>query len=157
MLNKFLSTFGALALFALLGSFAFREPTAPTRLLARSISEIPITHHFSQYVGNVGAINGSCFVPPLSGSMPSTAGLAISQITCVTDQNQAGTVVVKVAGAVVFKANIRGDIGNGSIQITPPVIVPPATSLQIGTEGNGCYAEYVITGYTLEAAYFGGP
>ena len=161
MVNKFLSTFGAMALFALLVSFGARgpEPAAKVRTPAKAIADIPITHHFSQFLGPVGSFDGSSAEPPLSATMPADSGLAISQLTDAFGQN-GWSVVIRVQGNPVFKSPLPSGT---TMTLTPPIIVPPGALLELGIEPGpgpgspGGLGHLTIAGYTLDAAYFGGP
>lgn len=162
MTNKFLSTVGAMALFGLLVSFGVNSATASpsARLPAKSISEIPITHHFSQRA-TVGFIGGGS-PPPVSTTMPNDGGIAICQFNWLGSAgvgNPNNAITVKINGVETFKRYLTaGDNGDYTSTIYPPLIVPPGASLQIGTEGApGNSVDLTITGYTLEAAAFGGP
>jgi hypothetical protein len=163
MLNRFLSTFGALAIFSLLIGFGAREPS-PTRELAKSISEIPITHHFSQLVATVGTFQQGNLPPPLTTVVPAAGGLAISQIRAVGGHQYSGTIIIKVNGTVAFKAflplGFTQTYADAAV-ITPPLILAPGAVVEVGNEGGGgssfsSWVDLVVTGYTLEPAYFGG-
>ena len=154
MVNRLVSTFGVLAVFALLVGFGGATPEAKMRIPAKAISEIPITHHFSAVVPQVGALGGS--PSAVSGTMPPSAGIAICQLAVHNASFSNAIVIVTIDGADVWKATMGG--GNNSpteMTIVPPLIVPAGSALQIRTDNSGSHADLTVSGYTLEPGYFG--
>lgn len=152
MVNRFLSLFGVLAIFAVLVGFGGATPEAKVKIPAKTISEIPITHHFSQVLPRIGRIDGAGFYPAINATLPSQAGLAISQMYLrgLYASNGVPQTVIKVDGLEVWRTT------TATVTIVPPLIIPPGAVVQVGLDTtDGDWVEYTLTGYTLESGYFG--
>jgi len=156
MANKLLSALGLLSMMALLIGGA--APATKARTPAKSIADVPITHHFSQYIPSLGALDGSVSAnPPIVQTMPESGGIAISQISWVTATNNPQGVSVRIDGNEVFRSIRNGEAPNGfgGSAIVPPLIVRPGSVVEVGAVPSFSVVNATISGYTLPASYFG--
>ena len=154
MAQKFFVAVGVAAVVAILGGAAwttFGAAGASRDGVPRTIAEIPITQHFSAYVGDVTGT-------PLQIMTPPTGGLALAQLTA--DDVGAGTVrsyLIRIGGAEVWRGRVSDsqDANGQGHAFVPALIVPPNTLLEISTPGYSAGTQTSLSGYVLSLSDFG--
>ena len=164
-LQKPFAAVGVVAVLVVLGGAAYRVFTpippaiAPTGV-PKTLSELPLTQHFSVVLGEVGALNGNSSNPPFIVTMPTSMGIAISQLT-PKGAYAANPHIIRCDGIEVWNgrlgANSPGAIDLKPVFFSPPLIIRPGSLLEIYLEISSQTVGSHVTmgGYILTAADLG--
>ncbi len=167
-MQKLFAAVGVFAVLVILGGAAYRVltppvPAAAPRGVPKSISELPITQHFSMFIGPVGPLIGMPPNAPWGVTLPSDTGLAIAQLNTIpeTPSGWSATHVIRCDGMDVWKGRVASSSSGGSdwkpFVFSPPIIIPPGSQLEIflANIGKPSASNLTIGGYFLTEADLG--
>ena len=170
-MQRFFAVVGVLAVLVVLCAGAYRT-LAPQQVGPRPLAQVPLTQIVSQFIGPVGWLDGPG-VWPASFQLPSTLGLAITQITLSGAAFVSGGPLqhhleIRVDGTPAWRSQALisffsgNEFHGGGLQLTPAIVAPPGSTVGIGfvsfPPGITPLADSVsitLTGYRLTLSDFG--
>lgn len=159
-MQKMLAGVGVLSILMLLVGASHRSGGSGSSVgTATTVADLPLTSHFHLYLGTVGNFNGNPGYAPFSTTMPSDAGIAITQLDS-NGGNDGWTTSIRIDGVEVWNGRVATggpNVAASTARFNPPLIVKPGEQLSIGSNSTnfGDDIRLSISGYALTAAQLG--